>query len=210
VTQVACLALTAAMALLTLVNTPFPELAPLQNLPTLAIVAIFAVALRHWPMPTSAVVCAACFLLLHTLGGRYIYSFVPYDRWAASLGLPEPTTALGLARNSYDRVVHFSFGVLLVHPVATALLRHGGAGRRLSLYIAVQFVFAGSALYEIFEWLLTFMMAGAADAYNGQQGDVWDAQKDMACAGIGAIGAVAALALRPARRGSNERLTASS
>ncbi len=47
---------------------------------------------------------------------------------------------------------------------------------------------AGSAIYEVFEWLLTLGMAGAdADAYNGQQGDIWDAQKDMAMAGAGAI-----------------------
>lgn len=31
-------------------------------------------------------------------------------------------------------------------------------------------------------------MAGPnADAYNGQQGDMWDAQKDMACAALGAL-----------------------
>lgn len=187
------------MALLSLVDTPFPELAPLQNLPTIAIVLILAIALRRWPMPTSAVACIAAFLLLHTIGGRYIYSFVPYDQWAAAVGLPEPTRALGLSRNCYDRVVHFSFGVLLVHPIASALLTHGRISRRLSLYIAVEFVFAGSALYEIFEWVLTFIMSGAADAYNGQQGDAWDAQKDMACAGMGAICTAAVLAWWPTR-----------
>jgi putative membrane protein len=161
--------------------------------------------LRRWPMPTSAVACIVVFLR-----GRYIYSFVPYDRWAAAVGLPEPTIALGLSRNCYDRVVHFSFGVLLVHPVATALREHGGISRRLSLYIGLEFVFAGSALYEIFEWLLTFMMSGAADAYNGQQGDMWDPQKDMACAGIGAICVAIALALWPARGSSSSRLTANS
>lgn len=54
---------------------------------------------------------------------------------------------------------------------------------------------AASALYEIFEWLLTVFMAGPdALAYNGQQGDPWDPQKDMAIAGLG--GLVAALVLR--------------
>ena len=42
--------------------------------------------------------------------------------------------------------------------------------------------------YEIFEWLLTIVAAGeTADRYNGQQGDIWDAQKDMALAALGAI-----------------------
>lgn len=202
--QIAGLAIVAILALLSLVRSPFPELAPLQNLPTLAVVALVAFALRRWPMPTSAVACLVVFLLLHTLGGRYIYSFVPYDQWAAALGLPAPTKLLGLGRNCYDRVVHFSFGLLLVHPVAAALEHHGRVSRHLALYIAVEFVFAGSALYEIFEWLLTMTMGGEqADAYNGQQGDMWDAQKDMACAGLGAIATAVLLAVRRARRGAS-------
>ena len=45
-----------------------------------------------------------------------------------------------------------------------------------------------SAVYEIFEWLLTVIMAPQhAEAYNGQQGDLWDAQKDMALAFVGSL-----------------------
>jgi putative membrane protein len=41
-------------------------------------------------------------------------------------------------------------------------------------------------IYELFEWLLTVVMTSEeADYYNGQQGDMWDAQKDMALAMIG-------------------------
>lgn len=199
--QIAWLAAVAVLALLSLIDSPYPDLASLQNLPTLAIVASLALALRRWPMPTSAVICLMVFLLLHTLGGRYIYSFVPYDQWAAAIGLPEPTKMLGLARNSYDRVVHFAFGLLLVHPLVAWLIRHGGVSQRLSIYIAVEFVFAGSAVYEIFEWLLTLMLGdGQADAYNGQQGDMWDAQKDMACAGVGAMVTAAWLVIKPTAR----------
>ena len=44
----------------------------------------------------------------------------------------------------------------------------------------------GSMIYELFEWLLTIVMSSdAADSYNGQQGDMWDAQKDMALAMLG-------------------------
>ena len=43
-----------------------------------------------------------------------------------------------------------------------------------------------SMAYEIFEWLLTvFLSPEDADSYNGQQGDMWDAQKDMALALVG-------------------------
>lgn len=189
------LGLTAGWALLSLVDTPYPALAPLQNLPTLAIIAVIGWSLRTRAMPTSAVACACLFLALHTIGGRYIYSFVPYEDWARALGLPSPAAILGLTRNSWDRLVHFCFGLLWVHPISCWLARHKGLGTALATYISVEFVLAGSALYEIFEWLLTIVMAGPdADAYNGQQGDNWDAQKDMAIAASGAL--LAALTLR--------------
>ncbi|EIZ77248.1 putative membrane protein YjdF [Novosphingobium sp. Rr 2-17] len=188
VVQASLLAITALAALVSLIDAPYPQLARLQNLPTLAIVAGLALALRRWAMPTSAVLCLCVFLWLHTLGGRYIYSFVPYEDWAHALGLPSPAAALGLQRNSWDRLVHLCFGLCWVHPIATWLTRHKGLSASLATYIAVEFVFAGSAIYEIFEWLLTVFMAGPdALAYNGQQGDVWDPQKDMAIAGLGAI-----------------------
>lgn len=195
--QSVLLALTAGAALLSLVDTPYPALAPLQNLPTLAIVGGIWLSLRRWPVPTSAVVCACLFLWLHTLGGRYIYSFVPYEDWAHALGLPSPAKTFGLERNSWDRLVHFSFGLCWAHPISIWLMRHKGLSRRLAIYIAVEFVLAGSALYEIFEWMLTLFMAGAdALAYNGQQGDPWDPQKDMALAGSGALLAATVLRLR--------------
>ena len=44
----------------------------------------------------------------------------------------------------------------------------------------------GSMIYELFEWLLTIVMTSEeADYYNGQQGDMWDAQKDMVLAMFG-------------------------
>lgn len=195
--QLVLLGLTAAAAVFSLIDTPYPRLAPLQNLPTLGVVAAIAVASRRWPMPTSAVVSICLFLLLHTIGGRYIYSNVPYEAWAQEAGLPSPDKALGLTRNSWDRLVHLSFGLCWVHPVATWLARHRGLTLALATYIAVEFVIAGSALYEIFEWLLTVFMAGPdALAYNGQQGDPWDPQKDMALATLGAVLAAIWLRLR--------------
>lgn len=195
------LGLAALGALASLIDSPYPSLAPLQNLPTLAIVAAVAWGLTRWPLPTPAVACVAAFLMLHTLGGRYLYSYVPYDEWAAALGLPSPNGLLGLTRNSYDRFVHIAFGLLLVCPVEAWLRLHGAVRPGLALCIAVGFVFAGSALYEMFEWLLTVVMAGPdADAYNGQQGDIWDPQKDMACAAAGALCTAVWLRLRQGSR----------
>jgi putative membrane protein len=49
-------------------------------------------------------------------------------------------------------------------------------------------VLAVGGLYEIFEWSLTLALAPEdAGAYNGEQGDMFDAQKGMALAGLGAV-----------------------
>ncbi|WP_209348016.1 DUF2238 domain-containing protein [Pontixanthobacter sp. CEM42] len=178
--------------LLCLIGTPYPHTAPLQSGPTLVFLGALAWALNKWSMPNSAVLCIGAFLVLHTIGARYIYSYVPYDAWLAGIGLPELSDIFGWERNHYDRLVHFSFGALLVHPLSQALVRHWSVSPGRALYVAVEFIIAASAMYEIFEWLLTLTLApGQADAYNGQQGDMWDAQKDMALATAGAV--VAAL-----------------
>ena len=53
---------------------------------------------------------------------------------------------------------------------------------------------AASAVYEIFEWLAATIIAPEAGvAFLGTQGDVWDAQKDMVLAGLGAVIAMSIL-----------------
>jgi putative membrane protein len=177
------------------VAQPFPDLAPLQHGPTLALILIAPWALRRWPLSTSAVGCVWLFLLLHTLGARWIYSYVPYDDWARAVIGHDISSLFGTTRNGYDRLVHFAFGALLTLPMAEIARR--SISWRWSLTFAFAAIGLGSALYEIFEWLLTVVAAGeTADYYNGQQGDVWDAQKDMAAAQVGATIALIALLRR--------------
>lgn len=190
--QALILSACAAFAVASLIGSPYPALAPLQNIPTLIVIAAVWIGLRNYPFSDFSVSCLALFLALHTLGGRYIYSNVPYEEWIATLGLRSLQDTFALQRNHYDRLVHFSFGLLLFFPLREGLRRYSTVSRAWATYIAVEFVLAGSALYEIFEWGLTLVMAGeGADAYNGQQGDAWDAQKDMALAFLGALTAAA-------------------
>jgi putative membrane protein len=159
--------------------------------------------LRRWPMSTRSLACIIGFFALHTLAGRYIYSYVPYDVWTTVLTGHPLSAAFGWHRNHFDRLVYFCFGLLLSGPITEMLRRHMGLPPRLAAYVSVEFVLAFSCLYEVFEWLLTVVLAGPdADAYNGQQGDIWDAQKDMVLAGIGAC---VATALRVWRTGWRRR-----
>jgi putative membrane protein len=170
------------------IDQPYPAIAPLQHVPTVLLILAAPPLLRRWPLSTGAVGCIVGFFLLHTFAGRWTYSNVPYDDWAKALASHTVSEVLGLHRNDFDRVVHVSFGLLWTPAVAEMMRRHAGMGLKTSLWTAFLFVGAVSALYEIFEWLLTIVVApGMADDYNGQQGDVWDSQKDMAVAILGSL-----------------------
>ncbi|MGZ8284772.1 MAG: DUF2238 domain-containing protein [Allosphingosinicella sp.] len=199
--QRAMLAGLALLLVLVQVKQPFSATAPLHHLPTLALLLAAPFLLRRRPLSDAALACIVLFFVLHTIGGRYTYTNVPYDAWTRALSGQTLSEAFGWSRNHYDRLVHFGYGVLAMLPVREALQRHAGLRPRLSLYIAVESVLAVSALYEIFEWLLTLTMEGSlATAYNGQQGDLWDAQKDMALAGLGALLAAGTLAVTGRRK----------
>jgi len=196
----------ALLLVLVQVKQPFPATAPLHHLPTLALLLTAPFLLRRLPLSDAALACIVLFYVLHTIGGRYTYTNVPYDAWARALSGHSPSEMFGWSRNHYDRLVHFGYGALAILPVREALQRHAGLRPRTSLYIAVESVLAVSALYEILEWLLTLTMEGSvATAYNGQQGDLWDAQKDMALAAFGALLAAGALAMRRKHDGRDER-----
>jgi len=150
--------------------------------------------LRRYPMSNAAVACTVIFFALHTIGGRYTYSNVPYDAWSDALFGRSISDTFGFTRNHYDRLVHISYGLLAVRPTREFLQRHLNVSPRLALYIAVESVIAVSAVYELFEWFLSIVLAGPmANDYNGQQGDMWDAQKDMALAALGAFASAVVL-----------------
>lgn len=141
-------------------------------------------ALRRWSVSNLSTGCMAAFVLLHLFAARWSYSFVPYDAWLSG-GINE---TFGFQRNMFDRVVHFAFGLLALPPMVEAGVRYWGLSRRMALVFGVLFVLAVGGLYEIFEWSLTLALAPeAAGAYNGEQGDMFDAQKDMALAALRAI-----------------------
>lgn len=170
------------------IGQPYPYLAPLQHVPTVLAAIAAPWAIRRWRLSSGNVAAIGLFLLFHTLGGRYIYSCTPYDDWIAAVTGQGLSDRFGWTRNHYDRAVHFLFGLLWTLPVRQALMRRHGVAPGLGLWAGFAFVGVTGALYEIFEWLLTLFVEGdTADYYNGQQGDMWDAQKDMALALAGSL-----------------------
>lgn len=151
----------------------------LENVPTLIAVPVLVLTHRRFTFSDRAYVQLTLFLVLHTIGSHYTYSEVPVGFWARD--------ALGLARNHYDRVVHFLFGVLLLRPIRELAFGRGAVvDLPTQLVLAVCAIGFASVVYEAVEWAVASIADPAAGtAYLGTQGDEWDAQKDMtlACAG---------------------------
>ncbi|NKJ00498.1 DUF2238 domain-containing protein [Novosphingobium sp. SG707] len=166
----------------------YPQNTWLQVGPVLLALPVAFWALRRWPLSHRAAGMVTGFILLHLLAACWSYSFTPYDSWGRSLTGHSIDAAFGFRRNMFDRLIHLSFGLLMVLPFAEIGLRHGGLSRRAALSMAVLGIFAFSSIYEIFEWLLTIGLSpDQAGAYNGEQGDMYDSQKDMAMANLGAV-----------------------
>jgi putative membrane protein len=151
---------------------------------------------RRRPLPYSSFLLIMIFLVLHSVAARWIYSFVPYDEWTQQLFGVRLSDLFGWRRNNFDRLVHLSYGLCFGPVLFHRLRAAGGRSLRWAAVVAVDLVLSTSALYELFEWAIAMTLApGAAEAYNGQQGDIWDAQKDMSLATGGAVLAVTVAAL---------------
>jgi putative membrane protein len=84
--------------------------------------------------------------------------------------------------------VHFSFGFLLAYPIREVFMRFANARGFWAYWFPAELTLAFSAVYEIIEWLAAIVVDPHAGlAFLGTQGDIWDAQKDMLVAGIGAL-----------------------
>ncbi len=150
-----------------------------ENGPIFAIALILTVLyIRGTRFSNLSYILMSVLLIWHTIGGHYTFELVPFD-WFSDM--------FGFERNMYDRIGHFSVG-FYAFPIFEYLLRSGKMSRPLA-YAFGLFTIAFVAMgYELVEWIYAVMSdptAGAA--FLGSQGDIWDAQKDMAMDTLGAL-----------------------
>jgi putative membrane protein len=164
----------------------------LENLVVLAALALLAATHRRFVFSNFSHLLIALFLALHAVGAHYTYSLTPPGFWLQR--------AFGLARNPYDRLAHFSFGLLLAYPLREVARRVLHLRRGWSYALPLLALGSLSSLYEIVEsWAARIVDPALGTAFLGIQGDEWDTQKDMTLALSGALLALAATALFRAR-----------
>lgn len=150
----------------------------LENLLVFVYGALLVVTYRRFAFSNLSYGLFTVFLSLHLVGAHYTYSETPLGFWLQEW--------LDLSRNHYDRIVHFSFGLLLGYPFRELLMRAAGVNRPWSYVLVMVTVLGFSGFYEALEGVVAVIVSpelGAA--YLGTQGDEWDAQKDTALAFFG-------------------------
>jgi len=152
----------------------------LENLLVFGVVLVLVATYRVFPLSDLSYLLITLFMTLHAVGAHYTYSEVPLGFWLRD--------TFGFARNPFDRVVHFCFGLLMAYPIREVFLRVANARGFWAYYLPLDVTLAFSALYEIMEMVIATLVApGTGDAWLGTQGDVWDPQKDMGLAALGAL-----------------------
>jgi len=177
------------------VKPPYLQFLLMQHVPTILAALLLGYLSNRFPISRLSFTAIILFLMLHTLGARYLYSYVPYDAWSEKLFGINITKMFGFRRNHYDRLVHFLYGLLLAVPIQEFERRHLRLSVPLSSVLAVECILATSAAYEIIEWLVAVIFTPEwADSFIGQQGDIFDGQKDTALATAGAVLSIVLLA----------------
>lgn len=152
----------------------------LENLLVVAYAAVLVLTYRRFAFSNLSYGLFTLFMTLHLIGAHYTYSETPFGFWLKDW--------FDLARNPYDRLVHFAYGLLIAYPFREILMRVAHVTKAWSYFLAVNLVLSFSAFYELLEsWVAMIVSPELGVVYLGTQGDVWDAQQDMLLALLGAI-----------------------
>ncbi|MGE8208760.1 MAG: DUF2238 domain-containing protein [Stenotrophomonas rhizophila] len=159
-----------------------------SSLTVIGLVALWWVD-RRWGLGNGAFAAICGFIAIHCIAARWLYSNVPYDAWLQAALHWSPNATFGWQRNHFDRLIHFLYGVCFT-PALLQLARHAWPALRIgqAFTLAVMVVMCSSLAYEWLEWGIALLLSPeAAEAYNGQQGDMWDAHADMLLATLGSL-----------------------
>jgi putative membrane protein len=169
----------------------------LENLLVFIYAGLLIVTYRRFAFTNLSYLLFGIFLSLHLVGAHYTYTEAPLGNWLQD--------TFDLSRNHYDRIVHFSYGLLNAYAFRDIFMRAAGVRLGWSYFMPVVGVLAFSGFYEFLEAVITYIVSPElGDIYLGAQGDIWDAEKDAFLAFSGAIISMSILWLYHQRHGVTE------
>jgi putative membrane protein len=170
------------------INPIFPHDWLLENYLVFIFVPIILLLGYYFKLSKVSYTLITIFLILHVIGSHYTYVEVPFGFTLQDW--------FGASRNMYDRLVHFSCGFLLFYPIREMFMRLAKVKGFWSYILPIDLLGSFSAIYEIIEWQAAKNVDPLSGmAFLGSQGDIWDAQKDMLMALIGACVAAIIISL---------------
>ncbi len=96
------------------------------------------------------------FAVMQTIGSHYSYEQVPLGYYAMEW--------LSFERNHYDRLVHFSFGLLLVLPFREKLRTLVSFNSYKIEVMVILLLFLGlGGIYEVLEWIYTYITTSSSN-----------------------------------------------
>ena len=151
----------------------------LENTLTFAALGLMIFMYKRYQFSDLSYLLICIYLCMHVYGSKYTYAENPLGYYLKDL--------LAWSRNHYDRIVHFSFGFLLAYPLREMFLKWLKFPVWVAWVLPIEITLSISGCYELIEWAVAgIFFPSQGVAYLGTQGDVWDAQKDMFFAVLGA------------------------
>ncbi len=155
----------------------------LENACVTCVLLLVVLSYRKLPLSDLSYVLLLIYLAIHEWGAHYKYSDVPLGEWLKPL--------LHTRRNMYDRLAHFSFGLLMSYPLQEFFMRKVGVRSGWRYLLPVEAILSFSAIYEILEAVMAMILSPQrGEEFVGMQGDMWDSQEDMLMAGLGSVAAM--------------------
>ncbi len=152
----------------------------LENTLTVLFLIFLLVTFKKYQFSDLSYLLICVYMCLHIYGAKYTYAENPFGYWLKDY--------MGWERNHYDRIVHFSFGFLLAYPMRELFLKWIKYPTMVAWVLPIEITLSISGFYELIEWAVADIFFPAQGvAYLGTQGDIWDAQKDIFLAFLGAI-----------------------
>lgn len=153
----------------------------LEVLPAVIGLIILVITYKRFHFSTLSYLIVVILASMTFIGGHYTYDDVPLFNWIKD--------HFDLKRNHYDRFGHFLKGFIVI-VIREILMRKTPLNRGAWLaFISLSISLSIAALYEIIEWVYSAIRTGGKESkeFLGMQGDMWDAQWDMALTLLGSI-----------------------
>lgn len=86
----------------------------LENVLVVLFTISIAATYQRFPFSRISYTLIFLFLVFHEIGAHYTYAKVPYNEWTQQIFGFRLNDVLGFERNHFDRLIHFSYGLLIL------------------------------------------------------------------------------------------------